>query len=148
MNLKSQVSIEETKVQAQQHHFQEDDLMAFSLVPSVFTSPKISSETPSVNSPRGPEDVPTESGQDLIQFSITPHDVARLSKKGPTTVPSSYRYGNRSHDSHTASDLNVKWDHFASDSFQQQTNFGIAPDESLPKVGVASHAGGPAQTGQ
>ena len=109
--------------------------MAFSLAPSVFPSPKTAS--PSISSPQGPEDVSTESGQDLIQFSITPNEVARLSKKSPNTVPSSHRYGNRSHDSHMASGLNIKWDHFASDSVQQQTNFGIAPDESLPKIGEA-----------
>ena len=94
----------------------------------------------------------TEEGQDLMKFSLSPEDLAKLQGQRPHTVPASHRSHDpcvKSHDVRGSTqgirlpgDINPKWDHFSSNSCHPEANFGVVPDQAPVrgghKVGVAT----------
>ena len=110
INNKSDVVIEETKVHAQHHTYQEDDLMSFSISPAaVMATRNTHTSSPPSNSSRDDNDTRSK-GQDLIKFSLTSEDLAKLHTKQWNTAPTSrmkprgphvtsYEFAGKSHDS-------------------------------------------------
>ena len=142
INNKSDVVIEETKVHAQHHTYQKDDLMSFSISPAaVMATRKDHASTPPNSSRDGSsrDDNGTSSkNQDLIKFSLSSEDLAKLQTKRWNTAPTSrmkprdphltsYEFATKSHDNQR--ELSTKLD-------QRDTKFGSTPNHLTPK---ASH---------
>ncbi|XP_064393192.1 mucin-2-like isoform X2 [Halichondria panicea] len=137
INNKSDVVIEETKVHAQHHTYQEDDLMSFSISPAaVMATRNTHTSSPPSNSSRNDNDTRSK-GQDLIKFSLTSEDLAKLHTKQWNTAPTSrmkprgphvtsYEFAGKSHDSRR--EQSTKLD-------QRETKFGPMPN----LIPTASH---------
>ncbi len=138
INNKSDVVIEETKVHAQHHTYQEDDLMSFSISPAaVMATRKDRASTPPSNSSRDDNNTSSKS-QDLIKFSLSSEDLAKLQTKRWNTAPTSrmkprdphltsHEFSTKSHDNRR--EISTKLD-------QRETKFGSTPNQLTPK---ASH---------
>ena len=134
-----------------------DDLMTFSISPITIATTQ-THKSARVQIEEEPHERTSNDDQDLIKFSITPKDAARIRDKHTKNVPGGQSHGhNLSDDSHvmshdqrvTQNELNPKWDHFASSV--SETTFGMDSSKGRPlsepivlsrtdqsKVGVAS----------